>query len=127
MTFYPMAANPAYQRQADLENYAQPDSSPTLLSWTAPNDGKNHGFYVTGTQHVASNLTGGAIAASFTDPQGGTGTIYLIGNSNTAGTYAFADGAFGGAIIGPGTSVQLNQYEAVTAGSGTVSASIWGY
>jgi hypothetical protein len=95
--------------------------TPTLLTWTAPNDGNMHRVLLVGELVVSSTETGGKVTVSFTDPAGGAhnglqiyasalgaGAFGLPGTSspvltliqaNTAFTVAQAVGLSGGAAI----------------------------
>jgi hypothetical protein len=112
---------------AGIDGFALTDGTPTILTWTAPDDGSLHRFELAFNGVVTSNLTGGAINATFFAPDGLTESFFGIWNANNpTGAHQFANGASGVITIAPGTTVTVYQSSAVTAGAATVWPEIWG-
>lgn len=106
-----------------LAGVALVNGSPTLLSWTAPNDGQMHSVIAFGALQVSSAETGGAIGLGWTQPGG-----QVI----AAGTQMFAGGLTTGPqwisqqrLVAPGSTVTVAQSSALTVGAATVWAEIW--
>lgn len=108
-----------------VAGFAKQNATPTILTWTAPNDGNQHRFIVFASQTVSTTETGGAISTSETAPGGGvqTGAGNLFAGAKNAGTYHQIDGA----IVEAGTTVTVSQTTALSLGGPTtVWAEIWG-
>lgn len=103
------------------------NATPTIISWTAPNDGQQHRAIVYLAQSVSSPETGGQVNVSTTLPDG---TLSNIAGALGAGhgTGAFIGGSSGGyqLIVGAGKTVNITQATALTAGASVVWAEIWG-
>lgn len=122
---YPFGAVPPLQLQATtgIGGFALQNATPTILSWTAPNDGNMHRFQIVGTLIVTSAETGGEVEILFTPP-GGTQQAKVFASPNVApGTY---NATIQAGTIGPGTTVLLSQVTALTAGAASVTGEIWG-
>lgn len=107
--------------------YVLVNGTGTILSWTAPNDGQPHAVTLGGTVYISSNMTGGELAVSATDPGGNAFAL----QANPAGVGA-GESAIGLAqawpavlTIAPGSTISLTQYTALTAGAATVYAEMW--
>ena len=127
MTFYPMAGNPALNLQATTgeAGFALQDATPVILSWTAPNDGNLHRTTVASIISISAAITGGQIRVEAYPPDGAglaSSTIYT-GTNGPFSAFATFTPVF---TIGPGTTVQVVQTSAVTAGAATLWAEIWG-
>lgn len=106
--------------------FAKTNGTPTIISWTAPNDGNMHRVIVNAVQHVTSAETGGAVTVTWTAPDGTTGTSQSL-YSGGAGTGSVKAAGVANALIGPNTTVAVAQTSALTAGATTVWAEIYGY
>lgn len=126
MADYPNGGTPALQVQAatPVGGVALVNGTPTILSWTAPNDGKQHwaqifaSVAVTTTQVGGScsfNWTAGGVAISHSVFPGGAGSGTGAGPSNN---FAVA--------VDAGTTVTFAQASAMTSGAASVFAGIWG-
>lgn len=100
------------------------NSTPTVLSWTAPNDGQNHQVQIFLLLAVGSNLTGGAI---------GVGCTLASGSVVAAAAQGFAANQTAGQqqtvvnkLIAPGSTVTVQQTSGITVGAATLFASIVG-
>jgi hypothetical protein len=111
------------QAATPVAGFALQNATPTILSWTAPNNGQVHRFWLIAVQHVTSLETGGEVDLAFTLPDGTT----------VSGVVMFAAGSSAGAssaniprLIESGTAVTITQATALTAGAAVVWAEIWG-
>jgi hypothetical protein len=103
------------------------NATPTILSWTAPNDGQLHRVTCFGMLHVTSAETGGQISIQYFGPFGGasahTSQILAAGlGTDTAGQAP----SFFNVSVGGGTTVSILQSTALTAGAAVLWAEIWG-
>jgi len=113
-----LAATP-YPAGFPLQN-----ATPTILTWTAPNDGKQHRVDLKSTLHILTNQTGGQIDITVTFPDGAVAPIDTYPGGALAGYQeAFSGPSF---IIQAGSTVTVAQVTAQTAGSSTLFAELWG-
>lgn len=119
------AAGSALQLQAatPAAGFALTAGTPTLLTWTPPNDGKQHRFIITASMHVTVATTGGEVDADFTLPDG-TATSEQIYTA-TQGTGAPWPNDVS-RVVKAGAAVTVVQSSPVTAGAALVWAEIWG-
>lgn len=103
--------------------FALQNATPTILSWTAPNDGNAHVVAPFGNVHISSAETGGVISGTFTDPGGNSGNAQLDAGGHGASTVTFNGKQI---MIGPGTTFSIVQ-TALTIGAATVWCSIWAF
>jgi hypothetical protein len=96
----------------------------TILSWTAPNDGKTHLVIPIVQVHVTSNETGGNIGTSWTLPDGSS--VSNTPFSGGANTGVFTSGNLIPAVVGAGQAFNLTQSSALTAGAAKVFAVLLG-
>jgi hypothetical protein len=124
MTFDPFFGVPPLQQQAAVGDagFALQNATPTIISWTAPNDGHKHRWLILCTINVTSAETGGIVVASFTlagvlsQPQlTAGGSAAQIVNAN-----------YRGGLCDPGTTVSIIQQSALSAGAATLFGEIWG-
>jgi hypothetical protein len=127
VSLQPFAPAPSMSLQAatPFAGVALVNGTPVILTWTAPNDGRLHRHLILASEDVLSAMTGGYVSVSFTAPDGAVFT-YTLFNGGVAST------GFNGSlftypvIVRPGTNVTVNQSTALTAGSATLWAEIWG-
>lgn len=122
MPFSPIGSSLSIQAATPEAGFAFQNGTPTIISWTAPNDGQEHRALFICSDQVTSALTGGQVTVAFTNPGGGTQTITLLTANGAVGAHHTLDGG----IIGPGTTVTIQQATAVTLGAGTIWAEILG-
>lgn len=126
MGLFPFGTVPPYQLQAatPLAGYALQNAGPvTVISWTAPNDGKQHRAFVFATLSVTSAQTGGLVNFSGTIPNGGVANDAIFNGGAAVGNSM----AFGpGMTVAPGTTVSVVQFTAQTLGAAILNAEIWG-
>ena len=96
----------------------------TILTWTAPNDGKMHRVICFAEENVTATQTGGTCVLNFTTPSGQAGTASVIANNGAAGVNS---GTARPLLVQANSTVTLQQTVNVTAGGpATVWAELWG-
>jgi hypothetical protein len=109
-----------------IAGFALVNGTPTILSWTVPNDGNLHRFAIFGSLSVTENETGGNIGYAYVLPDGTQTSFELVaGNVNFAPSGEQAPFT-NLAIVAPGSLVTVSQSTALTAGAATLWAEIWG-
>lgn len=104
--------------------FALQNGTPVILSWTAPNDGRQHSVMVMGGVHCTSAATGGAVNYTGTRPDGSVANVTVVTAGQVLGSTA---GLSHNDVIEAGTTVTLNQSSALTAGAELVFATLWAY
>lgn len=99
------------------------NATPSIISWTAPNDGQMHRFTIYGSLFASAAMTGGAVSVTYTDPGGNLNTTTVWGGSFGVGAQAPTSKEI---LCKAGTTVTLTQSSALTAGAAVVWAEIWG-
>lgn len=119
----PSLASPPLVLQAatPVAGFALQNATPTIISWTAPNDGNQHRILVISSQHVTVAETGGKIQLNCSLPDGSAAIPPLFGG--TSGTGLSVNNI--GVIVEAGATVTITQNTALTAGAATVWAEIW--
>jgi len=112
------------QATTGTAGFALQDATPTILTWTAPNDGNMHRVMVFATVTVGSTETGGAIQLHFTLPDGSTGSLTLTAGGTATGHYGV--NSPGVVTVEANTAVSVVQSSALTGGSATIFAELWG-
>lgn len=109
------------QGRTPAAGFALQNGTPNILTFTTPNDGNIHGYYLASSMNVTVLEVGGAVNLNF-----------------TAGGHAYSNSVFNsGAAVGnyigvstfpadPNTTVTLVQTAALTSGAAVVFASIVG-
>lgn len=116
-TLVPVASTP-------VAGYTLINGTSTILTWTAPNDGKNHLAEVFYQLSVTSAETGGAIQSSYTAPDGNLGVSTALAGGS--GTGRFTPNGPQMFILGPGQAININQSSALTAGAAVLWVTILG-
>ena len=114
----------AKQAATPVAGFALVNATPTILSWSVPNDGQMHRFAVYGYIIVSSLETGGQINVNFTDMSGVVRARDAMDANQAAG---WLDLFFHG--LWPcqaGSTVTVTQQSALTGGAATLWAEIWG-
>ena len=93
----------------------------TLLTWTAPNDGKQHAIYVAAIANITVAETGGQVVINYTIG-GQNGQPQLLSPNTAAQLLAANQNAF---MVDPGTTVNILQSTALTAGTAVFFGSIF--
>jgi hypothetical protein len=107
-----------------VAGYTLVDSTGTIISWTAPNDGLLHRVMLFLVMHVTSTETGGNIQFSADFPDGQNSTVSPIVAGKGAGVQYPAFPYF--FLVQAGTTVVLSQSTALTAGASVLWAELWG-
>jgi hypothetical protein len=113
----------ALQAATPVGGFALQNGTPTILSWTAPNDGLLHRILVISNLHVTSGETGGAVSCAYSYPDGFGGLSSITPGTTGAGS---VPGTFLARNIQAGSMVTIEQVSALTAGAATLWAEIWG-
>lgn len=102
------------------------NGTPTILTWTAPNDGNLHPVVVCAALHVTGLETGGAIAVTVSAAAGQPVTNTIFAGGKAVGDYQGADSGVPDTnlILGPGQTVTVVQSSALTAGAALLRAQI---
>ena len=103
--------------------FALTGATPTILTWTSPNDGNMHRVQVYYQQTVTSAETGGAVGLTATGPGGANvsnATQFNAGGAGTGSAWTTAS-----RLVAPNTTVTVNQSSALTVGAATVYAEMW--
>lgn len=100
------------------------NGTPTILTWTAPNDGKQHRVQLWGDVNVSVATTGGLINIHLTDPGGTAGTLQMDAGSH-AGTGFFVSSSRN-LLLAPGSVLTISQDSALTLGAAIFYGEIWG-
>lgn len=114
----------AQQAATPVGGYTLANGTGTILSWTPPNDGKQHRTLVFASMSITTLEAGGAIQANFNVPSGATYAYTLFGASQGVG---FNYNAFYlPVIVQAGQPVTITQASALTSGAAVMWAEIWG-
>lgn len=98
--------------------FALQNATPTIVSWTAPNDGQLHQALVSATLVVSSAETGGQVFIRWTS--GGAAQVFTAFNGGLGAGAVYANTV----TADPGTTVHIDQNTALTAGAASVFATI---
>lgn len=111
-------------KQADIgpAGAALQNATPTFLTWTAPNDGQLHQFTVTSFLNVTTAETGGLVQCAYTGPGNIAATFQVQPGAQGVGFNASSNTR----LCAPGTTVTVQQVNALTLGAAVVWAQIWG-
>lgn len=120
-------AAPALVASTGTTGFTLINGTQNILTWTPPNDGNMHRFYVATSFLVTSNETGGLLQVTYTDPGGNVRTRSLQAAGQAAGYYngTGATPAVATTCQG-GSQVIVQQASALTAGAAILWAEIWG-
>jgi hypothetical protein len=122
----PFAVAPVMGLLATLgaAGFALQNATPSILSWTAPNDGQPHRVMVVGNENVSSATTGGQVNMTFFRADGsGSNSVPIFGGTVGAGYHAIGDNF---AVVAPGQTVSIAQNTAMTGGAATIWLELWG-
>ena len=112
------------QAATPVAGFALQNGTPTILTWTPPNDGLEHRFIIQAAISVASTETGGALIVTGTNPDGTAFSHVLTSGGSAAGDVQ--PGNFFMRVSKAGSVVTVQQSTALTAGAATAWAEIWG-
>jgi hypothetical protein len=114
----------ALQATTGAAGFALQNATPTIITWTPPNDGNLHRVVLFLVPIITSGSTGGQVNLSFTDP-GGTGRSITVATATHGVGYLAPVGA-ATYVTQAGQAVSLVQQTALTGGAVTVYAELWG-
>lgn len=123
MTLTPVSPQLQLVATIGLTPFAKQNGTPILLSYTFPNDGQMHRFMVIASEHVTVAETGGGVGLNLNVPDGtaqNAGTALFAG-AKTIGAYHATDAG----LVQAGSTLQVDQSSALTAGASVVWAEIW--
>jgi hypothetical protein len=113
------------QAATPAAGFALVNATPTILTWTAPNDGLLHRFQVFAAENVTVGQTGGQVSVTYTLPDGTTSSVHaLFGGGQTPGDNT--PGQDFSITIKAGGTVTIAQTQAMSVGTAVVWAEIWG-
>jgi hypothetical protein len=123
-TVYFPSAVPVLQATTGSSGFTLLDSTPTLLTWSVPNDGQVHRVIVLGELVVTTTQAGGEVQLVFNDPAGNSRTESMwagglgVGANKVNGNCAF--------MVGPDQTITLEQTSDQTSGSAIAYVDLWG-
>jgi len=104
--------------------FALQNGTPTIITWTAPNDGQLHRVQLFIMEDVTLALTGGQCTLHVVLPDGSAYVINVCASGAALGAHANSGGQ-PLYLVQPGSTVYVAQSSAVTAGAATVWAEFW--
>lgn len=105
-----------------LAGFPLVNGTPTILSWTAPNDGIVHIVHLVSAQQVTVAETGGAVAVNFTAPDSVARQFPIFPGGSGAGDQSNVQDF----LVAPGSTTSIVQTSALTAGAASYWAQLWG-
>lgn len=123
MTTTPQATQLRLLAATPPGGFALQNGTPSILSYTFPNDGFNHRFIIICSIVVSTLETGGAVTQTYTAPGGTPSVPQITGGGSAVGT---VQANYRAGISGSGTAVTIQQSSALTAGAAVLYAEIWG-
>jgi len=108
-----------------VAGFAKQNGTPTIISWTVPNDGQLHRVMLFASADVTSAETGGQVSLNVVYPDGAAPPWTVFSGNQGTGT-DFSQHANIAFIVGAGSTVTLTQTSALTGGATTVWAELWG-
>ncbi len=112
----------ARQATTGTTGYALVNGTGNIITWAVPNDGNLHTLLIIATLHVTVNEVGGQLAVSWTLPDN---TSFLSNFLSASAAAGVAPTVFT-ATVKAGATIALTQNTALTGGTATVWAEIWG-
>lgn len=107
--------------------FALQNGTPTILSWTAPNDGNLHAVVFFAELNVTVTEVGGQVTSSVTTPSGNVDSKQMFAAGSGTGVYTpFAASFPQIRMVAPGGSVSVFQNNALTSGAAVVYAWLMG-
>lgn len=119
------SSGPQLVADTGINGFTLQNGTPTILSWTAPNDGKMHRFTIFGILHCTVAETGGALNFNYEIPDGSSNpNTSMNAGGSAVGVFA-APGSTNDKLIQPGSTVLVQQTSALTAGAAVWWGQIW--
>jgi hypothetical protein len=123
----PVKAGMSKITDTGVNGFAEQNGTPNIGAvWNVPNDGAAHSFIVIGQVHCTVAATGGVINVTYTQPDGNPQTTQLDPGSRGVGTFGLGSGGILSRQVQPGSTVQISQGSALTAGTVQLFAALWG-
>jgi hypothetical protein len=132
MTFTPFSGTGgAWSKITDTgaAGFALQNATPNIGAvWNVPNDGQAHSFAIYGQVHTTGAETGGQCQVTYTQPDGNNQTTQIDPGGHAAGTSGLGGSGTGvfSRQVQPGSTVQMSQGTALTAGAAVLFAALWG-
>jgi len=102
------------------------NGTPTILTWTAPADGKQHRVLIFAELNVTVAETGGQVTASVTTPSGNVDAKQVFAAGQGVGVVTPVAASFPQIrMVQAGGTVSLFQNSPLTAGAATVWGELW--
>ena len=105
----------------DITGFPLVNGTPTILSWTAPNDSQMHRVLMIASQSVSSPETGGLVQFHTTDVAGNVVNNQVFPGGSAAG----GNRQILGATVAPGSTTTVFQASALTAGAAVEYIELW--
>jgi hypothetical protein len=117
----------ALQATTGASGFNLANSTGTIISWTAPNDGALHRVMIFGELHVTSTETGGRVDLLLTLPDGtaSTKTMFAAAQSTAVVAYPASQSCPQLFLIEANTTVSISQGTALTGGAAVMWAELW--
>ena len=112
------------QAATPVAGVALVNGTPTILTWSVPNDGQDHRFAHFGSASISSASTGGQVVCSYTAPDSAN-TTHTVFPATQAQSVVTVQNNFS-VVVKAGSTVTVAQSTALTGGAETVWAEIWG-
>lgn len=122
MGFRPNFGVSGLQLVGSVSAFALQNATPTILTYTTPNDGKVHPLLVAASLVVATLEVGGAVTLAIA----GGMSVVIFGSAKAVGTYGLPDLLDSPLLVPANTVVTISQTAALTSGAATVTAQIFG-
>jgi hypothetical protein len=103
--------------------YPLANGTATIISWTAPNDGNQHRILIFASMTVTSTETGGLIQYTGMNPDGTSWSHTLFAANSTPGDIV---PGIQPRVVKAGSTESVIQASALTGGTATCWAEIWG-
>jgi hypothetical protein len=117
----------ALQAATPVSGFALVNGTPNILTWTAPNDGQQHRVTVFSSLFVSSTETGGLVQVTWIGPGAGATHFTQLFGANTASSAAsISPSNPTNFTVAAGSTVGIVQSSALTGGTATLWAEIWG-
>jgi hypothetical protein len=120
-----LAGSLAKQAATPATGFALINGTPTIISYTTPNDGNIHTAIVSIAKIVTSTETGGQINITYTIG-GQAQNLVLLGGANAPGVFFTANAIRYVMMVDPNTTVSIVQAVALTAGASVVYVELFG-
>jgi hypothetical protein len=108
-----------------VPGYTLADSTNTILTWTAPNDGQMHRAELWAIKYVTVVEVGGGVSYSNTMPNGDTNFYDFDAGNNPVGVVTEYLQPWN-VLLAPGGTIFIAQQSALTSGASIIWAEIWG-